>query len=190
MEIDKWVSSVCLWGALQRIATNGIFQSVNGVWGIFTFLLHSQRPDRVAWGRRFCGGCTAGRIRSLSVRRSALSLVQPLAPVLLYFPKRRHWSQSEPSTIGCTGHPRDLLSVGGPFHPPLTILPLSCLACFWPPSLFTHARTLAHCHRQVPPDGSLTRLFRQDLTLPSPTSPVWCFSLVILTHPQGHKGKV
>lgn len=88
-------------------------------------------------------------------------------------------SSEPPLGAACTGHPGDLSSVGGldlPPPPSLTILPLSCLVCFWLPSLFTHATTLADCHRKVPLDGSLTTLLRQDLRLPShphPHCPVW-----------------
>lgn len=57
-----------------------------------------------------------------------------------------------------------------------------------PPFLSPHMPQHWHTLRQVPLDVSLTRSLRRDLRLPSPTSPVWCFSLVILTRPEGPKG--
>lgn len=59
-----------------------------------------------------------------------------------------------------------LASANPPLHP-LTISPLSCLACFWPPFLLMHAMTPANCHRQVSLDSSLIRSLRRDLRLPS-----------------------
>lgn len=64
--------------------------------GVFTFLVHSQWPDRApVWEHRRCRGSAEWRIRSLSSLAVVCSDMQPVAPVPRHFPKRRHWSQSE-----------------------------------------------------------------------------------------------
>lgn len=74
-------------------------------------------------------------------------------------------SSEPPAVIPCTGRPRDLSSAGGLGTglssllppPPLKILPLSCLVCFWPPCL------LYTCHDtgKLSQAGSLRRLLNQ-----------------------------
>ncbi|TDH00632.1 hypothetical protein EPR50_G00190290 [Perca flavescens] len=107
--------------------------------------------------------------------------MQPLVPVTLHFPKRRHWSQSElrTSTRRSMHRPSQGSVVcwrSGPCPqlPPSSYNIASQLSGMFlhpphptPSSFCTHAMTLAKCHRQVPLDGSFTSQLRQDLRLQS-----------------------
>lgn len=131
------------------------------VWGgVFTFLLHSQWPDRAqVWG---CGGSARWRIRSLSSCRSPRHLLHTISLK----------GDTGANQSCCCLHRTSQRSVvcwrsGPPLTQTLIILLLSCLACFWLPSLLTHATTLANCRRQIHLDSSLTRSLIQDLRLPS-----------------------
>lgn len=155
------------------MATNGIFQSVDGVGGIYILAALPQWPDRApAWGCRCWWGSARWRIRSPSHSSSypgsaaTRSLWHLLHSISLKGDTGANQSRERPPVAPCTGCPGDLSSAGGlstglsSIPPPptpstflfFTTLPLSCLmARRW----------------QVPLDGSLTVSLRQDLRLPS-----------------------
>lgn len=155
------------------------------VWGgVYILAALTQWPDRApAWGCRCCGGSARWRIRSLSHSSSypgsaaTRSLWHLLHSISLKGDTGANQSWERSLCAPRTACPGDLSSAGGlgtglSSIPPtpttttfFTTLPLSCLmARRW----------------QVPLDGSLTRLLRQDLRLPSypgdhthPQCPVW-----------------
>lgn len=72
-------------------------------------------------------------------------------------PKRKHWSQSELRTAQAIPGICHLLEVWTPASAPNLPPPQLSGMFMDPPSLLTHATTLANSRRQVPLDGSLTR---------------------------------
>lgn len=154
------------------------------VWGLFTFFLQSQWPDRAPVG--MWGQCkvtnkehkpaVCGTWRTIPLKGEAGANQSSSLP-----------SQDIPR-IHCLLEVWALASVNSspppkPTHRPpqkITIWPHSCLVCFWPSFLLTHATPLARHHRQIPSDSSLTRSLRRRLRLQSPP-PVTHFSAHIYT---------
>lgn len=171
------------------MATNGIFQSVDGVGGY----LHSYCPQSGLtglWGQ--CG--VTNKEPELSPQTVATcSHWHLLHSIPLKGDTGANQSSEPPLGAACTGHPGDLSSVGGldlPPPPSLTILPLSCLVFLAPLPLHT-----CHDTGRLSQEGPLRRLLnhtaqtRSQITI-TPTSPLPCLSLVILTHPLGPEGQL
>lgn len=169
--------------------------------GVFTFLLHWQRPDRVpVRGRGVWMGSARWRIRSLSSRSQfAVACSRHLFNSISLKGNTGANQSSEPQLLAaCTGHPGDLSSAGGLGSlPPLFFFYniASQLSGMWLASFSSlpPATTLANCHKQVPSDGSLTSLLRRDLILalhpPITHIPSDRLSLVVLTPPLGLEGQ-
>lgn len=131
------------------MATNGVFQSVDGVGGYLHSYCTRSGPTGLQPGGQY--EVTNKESLALVILPSISGDMPPLAPVTLHFPKRRHWSQSElragHSSPPAQAAPGDLSSAGGLgtglccLPPPLTVF---CLSAVW--HVFLAPLPLHTCH--------------------------------------------